>query len=72
MSEPIFSRQEQAVVYMFSRYWDKIDLFKEKKICNIHTHFPDFSLEDNKTGEEEAVEFEYGLGDLAEINKIIE
>ena len=59
MAEPIFSRQEQGVVYLFSRYWDKLRDFEGKRICNIHTHFPDFSLEDIKTGEEEAVEFEY-------------
>jgi hypothetical protein len=59
--EPIFSRQEQAVVYLFSRYWDRIDTFKGKRICDIHTHFPDFSLEDKATGDSEAVEFEYAL-----------
>lgn len=62
--EPIFSRQEQGVVYLFSRYWDKIDLFSSKRICNIHTHFPDFSVEDKNTGAVEAVEFEYGLSDF--------
>ncbi|MCX6144111.1 MAG: hypothetical protein NTZ35_12930 [Ignavibacteriales bacterium] len=62
--EPIFSRQEQGVVYLFSRYWGKIDIFKNKRICNIHTHFPDFSVEDIHTEEEEGIEFEYGLSDF--------
>ena len=57
MNEPIFSRQEQAVVYFFSRYWEKIKDFQNKRICDIQTHFPDCSLE----GREEAIEFEYNL-----------
>lgn len=62
--EPIFTRQEQGVVYLFSRYWDQIDLFKNKRISRIHTHFPDFSLQDVASGAEEACEFEYGLNDF--------
>jgi hypothetical protein len=58
MTEPIFSRQEQAVVYLFSRYWHKIREFRNKQICDIQARFPDCSLEDR----EEAIEFEYGLG----------
>jgi hypothetical protein len=58
--EPIFSRQEQAVVYLFSRYWEQIPEFKSKRICRIHTHFPDFSIV-NADGKEESIEFEYGL-----------
>lgn len=58
--EPRFSRQEQGVVYLFSRYWDRIDEFKDKKIFEIHTHFPDCRLE-NEKGKLEAIEFEYGL-----------
>lgn len=62
--EPIFTRQEQGVVYLFSRYWDRIELFNGKRISRIHTHFPDFALEDVASGAEEAVEFEYGLSDF--------
>ncbi len=62
--EPIFSRQEQGVVYLFSRYWQKIDTFNGKTICRIHTHFPDFCLEDDSSGEVEGLEFEYGLRDF--------
>ncbi len=58
--EQIFSRQEQAIVYLFSRYWERIPEFKTKKIIRIHTHFPDFSIS-NAAGESEAIEFEYGL-----------
>jgi hypothetical protein len=58
--EPIFTRQEQGVVYLFSRYWEKIPGFEKKKIIRIHTHFPDFSIL-NADGGEEAIEFEYGL-----------
>jgi hypothetical protein len=58
--EPIFSRQEQAVVYLFSRYWEEIPEFKNQKIRRIHTHFPDFAIV-NADGKEEAIEFEYGL-----------
>ena len=61
MNEAIFTRQEQGVVYLFSRYWDQIDVFDGKRIQNIHTHFPDFLLHDIATEDEEAVEFEYGL-----------
>jgi len=59
-SEPIFSRQEQGVVYLFSRYWDRIDEFKGKRLLRIHTRFPDFSIV-NEGDEDEAIEFEYGL-----------
>jgi hypothetical protein len=58
--EQIFSRQEQAVVYLFSRYWERIPEFGGKRIRRIHTHFPDFFMT-NSAGEEEAVEFEYAL-----------
>ena len=61
--EPIFSRQEQGVVYLFSRYWERIPKFKNKKILRIHTHFPDFTIVD-AAGNEEAVEFEYALNDF--------
>jgi hypothetical protein len=62
--EPIFTRQEQGVVYLFSRYWSRMEAFKNKRICNIHTHFPDFSIEDIDSGAEEGIEFEYGLNDF--------
>lgn len=62
--EQLFTRQEQAVVYLYSRYWDKIDGFKNKRICRIHTHFPDFTLADNDTDLDEALEFEFGLSDF--------
>ncbi len=62
--EQLFTRQEQAVVYLFSRYWDRIDGFKNKRICRIHTHFPDFTLADNATDLDEALEFEFGLRDF--------
>jgi len=62
--EQLFSRQEQAVVYLFSRYWDKIDGFRNKRICRIHTHFPDFTLADTSSRLEEALEFEFALSDF--------
>jgi hypothetical protein len=58
--EPIFSRQEQAVVYLFSRYWQRLPEFEGKTITRIHVRFPDFSLV-NEDGKEEAIEFEYAL-----------
>lgn len=58
--EPIFSPQEQAVVYLFSRYWEAMSEFRGRKISRIHTHFPDFCF-DNSDGKVEAIEFEYGL-----------
>ena len=60
--EPVFSMQEQAVVYLFSRYWEAeaFSEFKWHKVTRIHTHFPDFSIE-NAKGEAEGIEFEYGL-----------
>jgi hypothetical protein len=60
--EQIFLRQEQAVVYLFSRYWERIAAFKgkDKRIGRIHTHFPDFAFVD-MDGEEEGIEFEYDL-----------
>jgi hypothetical protein len=70
MKEPIFSRQEQGVVYLFSRYWDKIPLFKNKQLCRIHTHFPDFTIKDRYTGSEEAIEFEYALSDFNHIRQL--
>lgn len=63
--EPIFSRQEQGVVYLFSRYWQKIDTFNGKRVCRIHTHFPDFYIEDETSGKVEGIEFEYGLRDFS-------
>lgn len=62
--EPIFTRQEAGVVYLFGRYWDKIDLFSGKRTSRIHTHFPDYTLQDVASGAYEAVEFEYGLNDF--------
>lgn len=59
--EPILGRQEQAVVYFFSRYWDRIPAFKDKWVYNIHTHFPDASMQDQNTWDLEAIEFEYAL-----------
>jgi hypothetical protein len=41
MEEPIFSRQEQGVVYLFSRYWTEIEAFKNKRITEIQVRFPD-------------------------------
>ena len=70
MSEPLFSRQEQGVVYLFSRYWDRLPMFKGKQPCRIHTHFPDFTMKDQATGLEEAVEFEYGLSDFNHIRDL--
>jgi hypothetical protein len=61
--EPIFSRQEQGVVYLFSRYWNRMREFKDKKILRIHVHFPDFTIA-TEDGQPEAVEFEYGLSDF--------
>jgi hypothetical protein len=61
MCEPVFSQQEQGVVYLFSRYWDKIDAFKHKWICDIQTHFPDSWMVDERTGAWAAIEFEYAL-----------
>jgi hypothetical protein len=72
-NEPIFSRQEQGVVYLFSRYWEHIPLFKNKRPSRIHTHFPDFTIEDLDTGLEEAIEFEYALSDfnhIRDLNKL--
>jgi len=44
-----------------SRYWEEgLDEFKGKKVTRIHTHFPDFSIENTK-GNAEGIEFEYGL-----------
>ncbi len=60
MEEPIFSRQEQGVVYLFSRYWQRIGAFKNKRISTIQLRFPDASMTD-KTGAAEAIEFEYNL-----------
>ncbi len=59
--EPVFSRQEQGVVYLFSRYWQRIPAFKDKQIYDIQMRFPDASMEDAKTGAVEAIEFEYAL-----------
>ena len=42
--EPIFSRQEQAIVYLFSRHWEKIKAFKNKHICDMQTRFPEWFL----------------------------
>jgi hypothetical protein len=59
--ESIFARQEQAVVYFFSRYWHQIESFRDKRLVDIQAHFPDASMEDTKTGNREAIEFEYAL-----------
>ncbi len=61
--ERVFQQQEQAVVYLFSRYWERLPQFKGKKILRIHTHFPDFTVEASN-GDEEAIEFEYSLSDF--------
>jgi hypothetical protein len=44
MEEPIFSRQEQGVVYLFSRYWREIDGFQNKRITEIQVRFPDATM----------------------------
>ena len=62
--EPIFARQEQAVVYFFSRYWQEIEPFCHKRLDDIQTRFPDASMEDPRTGDWEAIEFEYALGNV--------
>jgi hypothetical protein len=59
--EPVFARQEQAVVYLFARYWEHIEAFEGKTICDMQAHFPDASLIDETTGDLEAVEFEYAI-----------
>ena len=59
--ELLFSRQEQAVVYLFSHYWDTLPQFQGKQIFKPHTHFPDFSLKRRTDGGIEAIEFEYAL-----------
>jgi hypothetical protein len=63
--EPIFSRQEQAVVYLVSRHWDDIPAFAHKQITMIQMRFPDASMVQKDktagTGEDEAIEFEYAL-----------
>lgn len=59
--EPLFARQEQAVVYFFCRYWDQIAAFHDKWVYDIQVHFPDASMEDQRTGDLEAIEFEYAL-----------
>jgi hypothetical protein len=59
--EPVFSGQEQAVVYLFSRYWKKIPAFKNKWVYDIQMRFPDASMMDTETDAYEAIEFEYAL-----------
>jgi hypothetical protein len=59
--EPIFSKQEQAVVYLFSRHWEQLPGFENKRISMIQMRFPDASMVDNATGDDEAIEFEYAL-----------
>jgi hypothetical protein len=57
--ERVFSRQEQAVVYLFARHWESIPEFKDMAMGQIGTRFPDcIVLADDK---EEAIEFEYAL-----------
>jgi hypothetical protein len=75
--EPVFSMQEQAIVYLFSRYWEELEKFAGKKITRIHTHFPDFAFETTER-QKEGIEFEYGLsafcshmnGDLQKLKKL--
>ncbi len=63
--EPIFSRQEQAVVYLVSRHWDDIPDLGDKQLTMIRMRFPDASMvQKGKTagsGHDEAIEFEYAL-----------
>ncbi len=59
--ESIFARQEQAVVYFFSRYWDQMETFRHKRLVDMQTRFPDACMEDTETGNLEAIEFEYAL-----------
>ena len=59
--EPILTRQEQGVVYLFSRYWEKIPEFKNKWLYDIQMRFPDASMVDTVTDAYEAIEFEYAL-----------
>ena len=63
--EPMFSRQEQAVVYLVSRHWDDIPDSRGKELAMIQMRFPDASMvEKGKaagTGHDEAIEFEYAL-----------
>lgn len=64
---------EQGIVYLFSRYWPKIDALKSKikEITDAHTHFPDFYYNDNECG----IEFEYKLSGFRshfkEISKLV-
>ena len=48
-------------MYFFSRYWDQIDVFRNKWLYDIKMRFPDASMEDQTTGDLEAIEFEYAL-----------
>ena len=59
--EPVFARQEQAVVYFFSRYWQQIEPFCHGRLSHIQTHFPDASMEYAAANEWQAIEFEYAL-----------
>lgn len=61
MNEPVFSRQEQGVVYLFSRYWQQIPEFRDKRVTTVQVRFPDASMTDTTTGASEAIEFEYNL-----------
>jgi len=59
--EPVFGRQEQAVVYFFSRYWEQIEPFCHGRLSHIQTQFPDASMEYAAAGKWQAIEFEYAL-----------
>jgi hypothetical protein len=59
--EPMFSRQEQALVYLFSRHWEQLPAFQKKRISKVQMRFPDASMVDCATGHVEAIEFEYAL-----------
>jgi len=63
MTEPVFKGQEMGAVYFFSRYWDRLPEFKNKKLYDIRPQFPDASMVDVSGAKEvkEAIEFEYAL-----------
>jgi len=67
--EPVFSRQEQGVVYLFSRYWQDMPAFTGKRTCNIQMRFPDASIKDITTGADEAIEFEYVLSSFKHVKR---
>jgi hypothetical protein len=70
MTEPVFKGQEMGAVYFFSRYWDRLPEFKNKKLYDIRPQFPDASMVDVSGAKEvkEAIEFEYALSSFQHHN----